>query len=397
MRAGGAIAAADPATASRGRSSWPPSTPPSAGSSRSARRRPARRPCSMRWCRGVTPAVRPSPAARTSAASRAAMADAAEAGAIGHHPDARDEGSRVLSGRTQHRPSGSGRDLVGAPAARPGRRRRRPADRRASRQIARDTRRCCRDGSARRVSASAGSCSSDRRRPARPASRPRSGRPRPERERLRAALDTAADELEALARQTAARAGDEVGAIFEAQALFARDPGIVDPALAFDRRRDGRADAAILRATDEQAAHLAAVDDEYFRGPRGRRPRCRSASRRRSSVTSTGRTSGTPTAVPAIIVADDLDPSAVATLRSGAGRRDRALPAARRPGMRRSCARGLGSRWCSGSGPRCAVIARRTRCTGRRHRRPSGRARRRSERRDDLSVLSGLAGGRGRG
>src|SRR6187431_379085 len=48
--------------------------------------------------------------------------------------------------------------------------------------------------------------------------------------RLAAALDRCATELEALAVQTAARAGDEVGAIFEAQALFARDPGIVRPA-----------------------------------------------------------------------------------------------------------------------------------------------------------------------
>src|SRR5688572_14556320 len=50
--------------------------------------------------------------------------------------------------------------------------------------------------------------------------------------RLVDALDRCATELEALAVQTAARAGEEVGAIFEAQALFARDPGIVGPAFA---------------------------------------------------------------------------------------------------------------------------------------------------------------------
>ena len=61
-----------------------------------------------------------------------------------------------------------------------------------------------------------------------------------ERARLLAALDTAAADLEALARQVALRAGDEVGAIFEAQALFARDPGIIDPALGCDRVRDER-------------------------------------------------------------------------------------------------------------------------------------------------------------
>src|SRR6187397_237716 len=48
--------------------------------------------------------------------------------------------------------------------------------------------------------------------------------------RLAKALERCATELEALAVQTSARAGEEVGAIFEAQALFARDPGIVGPA-----------------------------------------------------------------------------------------------------------------------------------------------------------------------
>ena len=46
------------------------------------------------------------------------------------------------------------------------------------------------------------------------------------------ALELAASQLESLATQLAARAGEDVGAIFEAQALFARDPGIVEPALA---------------------------------------------------------------------------------------------------------------------------------------------------------------------
>ena len=43
--------------------------------------------------------------------------------------------------------------------------------------------------------------------------------------RLRSALATAANDLTQLADQTTKRAGEEVGAIFEAQALFARDPG----------------------------------------------------------------------------------------------------------------------------------------------------------------------------
>ena len=90
------------------------------------------------------------------------------------------------------------------------------------------------------------------------------GLPAAERLRLATALETAAEELEALARQLAQRAGEETAAIFEAQALFARDPGIVEPAT---RAVDAGQSAieAILASTDDQAAVLAAVDDEYFR------------------------------------------------------------------------------------------------------------------------------------
>jgi phosphotransferase system enzyme I (PtsI) len=85
-----------------------------------------------------------------------------------------------------------------------------------------------------------------------------------EHRRLAEALDRCATQLEALAVQTTARAGVEVGAIFDAQALFARDPGIVSPAIALVAAGSS-AEEAILRATSEQADVLAAVDDEYFR------------------------------------------------------------------------------------------------------------------------------------
>ena len=139
------------------------------------------------------------------------------------------------------------------------------------------------------------------------------GTPSIERERLQAALVTAADDLEALATRTAARAGEEVGAIFEAQALFARDPGVVEPALGFV---DGGtpADVAILRAADEQAAVLAAVDDAYFRE---RAADVRDVGRRVAAILRDERRPDLWHAdgVPAIVVASDLDPSAVATLR----------------------------------------------------------------------------------
>jgi phosphocarrier protein FPr len=139
------------------------------------------------------------------------------------------------------------------------------------------------------------------------------GPPSSERARLSSALDAAAGELEALARQLARRAGDETAAIFEAQALFARDPGIVEPAM----RAVGEglsAIEAILASTDDQAAVLAAVDDEYFRA---RAADIRDVGRRVAGILS-----GAPRldlwhadGRPAVIVADDLDPSAVATLR----------------------------------------------------------------------------------
>lgn len=139
------------------------------------------------------------------------------------------------------------------------------------------------------------------------------GSPVGERERLDAALDRAAADLGALAEQTAARAGEEIGGIFEAQALFARDPGVVGPAAALIES-GVPADVAILRATDEQAAVLASVDDPYFRE---RAADVRDVGRRVAAIL---RGEVRPDlwhadGVAAVIVALDLDPSAVATLR----------------------------------------------------------------------------------
>jgi phosphoenolpyruvate-protein phosphotransferase len=133
------------------------------------------------------------------------------------------------------------------------------------------------------------------------------------RQRLVAALDAAATQLEALAAEVSARVNEDVGEIFEAQAVFARDPGILDPALSLVA--DGiAADEAILRATDEQAARLGSVDDDVFRERAadvrdvGRRV---AALLRGESPPELWRRDGHP----AIVVARDLDPSAVATLR----------------------------------------------------------------------------------
>jgi multiphosphoryl transfer protein len=137
--------------------------------------------------------------------------------------------------------------------------------------------------------------------------------PDAERARLRTALDEAAAELSELADETTARVGEEIGAIFGAQALFATDPGIVDPAM---EAIDGGATAAeaIDRITAEQADKLAGVDDDYFRERAadlrdvGRRIVDRLLGRSRPEL---HHRDGTPS----IIASDDLDPSLVAVIR----------------------------------------------------------------------------------
>jgi phosphotransferase system enzyme I (PtsI) len=173
------------------------------------------------------------------------------------------------------------------------------------------------------------------------------GSPASERERLLVALERAAEELEALARQLAERAGEELGAIFEAQALFARDPGIVDPAINAIEGGAGAADA-ILASTDAQASTLAAVDDEYFRA-RAADVRDVGDGSPGSLATSDAPTSGTPTAVPrsSSRTTSIRRPWPLSGQNWSPGSR---LPVARRPVTRRSSRAGWASRWCSGSG-----------------------------------------------
>ena len=139
------------------------------------------------------------------------------------------------------------------------------------------------------------------------------GDPAAEKVRLQAALDAAAAELSTLALETASRAGEEIGAIFEAQALFAADPGIVGPAMAAIEAGASGADA-IDRITAEQADVLAGVDDEYFRERAadlrdvGRRVVDHLLGRTRPDL---HHRDGSP----AVVASDDLDPSVVAVIR----------------------------------------------------------------------------------
>ena len=116
-----------------------------------------------------------------------------------------------------------------------------------------------------------------------------------------------------MATSAGERAGAEVGAIFEAQALFARDPGLIEPSLA--AIADGaRAEDALEGVASGLADQLAGIDDDYFRA---RAADVRDVARR-VVATLTGR--GAPVlhrsdGEPAVILADDLDPSLVAGLR----------------------------------------------------------------------------------
>jgi phosphoenolpyruvate-protein phosphotransferase len=132
--------------------------------------------------------------------------------------------------------------------------------------------------------------------------------------RLREALSQAAGELTALAETTRQRSGDETAAIFEAQALFLRDPALVDAAITGIVEHGIPASEAIQQSAAAQADILAALDDEYFRA---RAADIQDVAKRVAAILD-----GRPRAnldfspsEPTVLTAEDLDASAVAELR----------------------------------------------------------------------------------
>ena len=132
--------------------------------------------------------------------------------------------------------------------------------------------------------------------------------------RLRDALDRAARDLEELTRAVEAVAGSEVAAIFEAQALFARDPGIIGPAVDAIRTDLLPAEVALSISADRQADTLLALEDDLFRQ---RAADVRDVARRvidillgRPAMPLGGSDGSRP-----VIIAQDLDASQVAQLR----------------------------------------------------------------------------------
>ena len=135
-----------------------------------------------------------------------------------------------------------------------------------------------------------------------------------ERQRLVAACEAAATELEAIAGRVSADGHAEEAAIFEAQAAIARDPALV----AMSDERIGQLDdaiAAIQAATESFAEQLRSLGDELLAA-------------RAADVTDVGHRiarhlAGRGTEPepgldrPAIVVAEDLAPSTTATLPRG--------------------------------------------------------------------------------
>jgi phosphoenolpyruvate-protein kinase (PTS system EI component) len=130
--------------------------------------------------------------------------------------------------------------------------------------------------------------------------------------RLRAAFEATAAELTELAERVRSGAGDEVAAILDAQALIALDPALFDSA--HDAVASGaHAEDAVRTAANTLATRLDGLEDERFRtraadvrdvGHRVVRRLAGGESERLAHADGT----------PAVIVAEDLAPSATATL-----------------------------------------------------------------------------------
>jgi phosphoenolpyruvate-protein phosphotransferase len=128
---------------------------------------------------------------------------------------------------------------------------------------------------------------------------------------VRAAIDTAAAELEALADRVRASGRDEEAGIFEGQALLATSPSLVDDAV--ERTAAGAAPAdAVTAAADAAAEVLAALDDELLSA---RAADVRDVGARVARILR-GERLALPDA-PSIAVADDLPPSVTAEIPAG--------------------------------------------------------------------------------
>jgi phosphotransferase system enzyme I (PtsI) len=128
--------------------------------------------------------------------------------------------------------------------------------------------------------------------------------------RIREASIAAAEELREVAARVRGEGHEEEADIFEAHAMMARDPAIVDGAARRVETELIDAVGAVMNAAQEVAASLAALDDELL-------------SARAADVLdvgdriarwAAGMSTGSSLDQPAVVVAEDLPPSVTATL-----------------------------------------------------------------------------------
>ncbi|MCG0238591.1 MAG: phosphoenolpyruvate--protein phosphotransferase [Firmicutes bacterium] len=132
-------------------------------------------------------------------------------------------------------------------------------------------------------------------------------------ERLRAALARAEEELAALEAETRQRLGEEKAGILGAQRMMLQDPALVEAMVRRITEEHLGAEAACLKACEEQAAVLAALDDPYLAE---RAADVRDVGRRVVRCLTGAAESGLPKGLPpgAVLVAEDLLPSETASL-----------------------------------------------------------------------------------
>jgi phosphoenolpyruvate-protein kinase (PTS system EI component) len=137
--------------------------------------------------------------------------------------------------------------------------------------------------------------------------------PDEEARRLQAASEAAARELEALASTTPPAAGADAAGVLEAQALLAADPALLGSALQ-GVAAGMTAKAALQAAVDRHVMAIAALDDPLLRA---RAADVRDVGGRILRCLSGGPEPGLWHAddSPAVLIADDLMPSEVATVR----------------------------------------------------------------------------------
>jgi phosphotransferase system enzyme I (PtsI) len=128
--------------------------------------------------------------------------------------------------------------------------------------------------------------------------------------RLREASIAAADELRAVAESVRGEGHDEEAEIFEAHALMARDPALLDGAARRIETDLVDAVGAVVGAGREVAQQLAALDDELLSARAADVLDVADRIARGVAGMSTGSTLDRP----AIVVAEDLPPSVTATL-----------------------------------------------------------------------------------